>query len=270
MRRLIKPWLLVFIGIWAGAVTATTGSAATSNSRVYVVAYPCAPKESGPVVAPGPPTVDLYDQAFHGDTGNPVALKPFVTVTKQTNESVEFYFDIKPGNYDAFIKFPTRVAKSMCGRNGPLIVLPGKDRHLFVATMTGITDGHAVAAVAGTLPMKGVDAAVLVYDHPMHCGDSIRSYDPKTFKVTVAPRPGNAIIDDDAYYQNIDVYGKQDHTIAVQFFGALFTNGAVLLTVTPDTSKDKPPFIIKNITTEMLHVATANPFDQKLICIDGF
>lgn len=268
MRRLIKPGLLLSVGILTCAATAVAANVVTT-SRIYVVAYPCAPRKTGPVTAPGPPTVDLYDQASYGNSGTQ-ALKPTVTVTKQTEESTEFYFDVEPGNYDAFIKFPTREARAMCGRNGPLIVLPAKDRHLFIAAMTGITDWHAPAAVAGTLPMKGIEVSVLVYEHPMRCGDSVRSYDPKTYKLTVAPRPGSAIIDDDAYYQNIHVYGKQDHTIAIQFSGALFTNGAVLLTKTPNVSQNMPPFIIKNVTTEILHAATANPFDQKLICIDGF
>ncbi len=134
-----------------------------ATSRVYVVAYRCTPNQGAALVALGDPVVDLYDQAFYGDAGDPVSIKPSVTVTKATTDTVEFYFDVHPGNYDASIRLPMLKRSLVCGRNGPLVVLPGRDRHLFVAAMTGSTDWHAPGAVAGTLPIEGVDVSVLVY-----------------------------------------------------------------------------------------------------------
>lgn len=262
---------LLYVGLFVIATVAPESAIANdATSRIYVTAYPCAPNDHGGVVTPGQPTVSLYDQAFYGESNRPVSEEPGVTVTSATGGTVTFYFDIAPGNYDAFIKFSTVNKRVMCGRNGPLVVLPGKDRHLFVAAMTGLTDWHAPGAVAGTLPMPGVDVSVLVYDHPMLCGDNVRSYDPRTFKPTVTPHVGSAVIDDGAYYQNIHAYGKQDRTVAIEFRGALFTHGTVLLTVTPDTKQKHPPFIQKDVTTDILRAATAKPFEDKLVCIPGF
>jgi len=266
LRLVVATFLVAAINVHP-MPSAATGVA---SSRVYVVAYPCAPAEGGPVVAPGDPVVSVHDQAFYGDPGDWVETTPRVTMTSATSDTVEFYFDLPPGNYSAWIRFPTKNPKEFCSRNGPLVVLPGKDRHLFVATMDGVTDWHSVAAVAGRLPMSGVRVSVLVYDHPMHCGDDVRSYDPKTFRATVSPHDGSAVIDDGAYYQNIHAYGKVDHTVAIAVSGGLFTQGTVLLTVTPDTKANKPPFLRKDITPAILHAATANPFDQKLVCIAGF
>jgi hypothetical protein len=254
----------------AVACVPTTGSTdEKATSRVYVIAYPCPANRGVAVVAAGDPVVDLYDQAFYGDSGKRTSIKSPVTVTKATTDTVEFYFDVYPGNYDAFIRFPTSNPKAICSRNGPLIVLPGRDRHLFVATIPGFSDWHAAGAVAGTLPMKGAGVSVLVYDRQMHCGDNVRSFDPKTFKPTVTPHVGNAVIDDGAYYENIHAYGKQDHTIALEISGALFTRAAILLTITPETDVNKPPFIEKDITANILHAATETPFTETLVCIPG-
>ncbi|MGB8964235.1 MAG: hypothetical protein WCB99_01225 [Candidatus Cybelea sp.] len=256
------------------AVIALSISARADNglSRVYVTAYPCAPTQ-GIVVVPGAPEVHLYDQAFYGDRNPPPETTPPITVTKQTQLATEFYFDVKPGNYDAFVSFRTQRQGSrmaMCDRNGPLDVLMGKNRHLFVATMTGITDWHLPGVVAGTLPLKGVDVAVLVYPQSMQCGDDVSWYGPETKMTAITPREYDAVVDDGAYYANIHAYGRQDRTVALRFSGALFTGGTVLLTVTPDTNLHKPPFIEKDITAEILRAATANPFRQQLVCIDGF
>jgi hypothetical protein len=262
----------ILSSIVAVAALAISARADAGLSRVYVTAYPCAPT-LGIVVAPGAPEVDLYDQAFYGDRRLPPEITPAITVTKQTQDATEFYFDIKPGNYDAFIRFPTRRQGSrmvMCGRNGPLDILMGKDRHLFVAAMTGITDWHLPGVVAGTLPMKGVTVSVLVYPQPMQCGDDVNWYGPETKVTGITPREYDAVMDDGAYYTNIPAYGRQDRTVALRFSGALFTGGTVLLTVTPDTKPHKPPFIEKDVTAEILRAATASPFRQQLACIDGF
>jgi hypothetical protein len=270
MKRVIAFLLPAIWATMLGLPVVAAGADA-AKSRVYVVAYPCAAGAKGEPTVSTTPKVNLYDQAFYGDSGNLVGINPPVTVTRTTTDTVEFYFDVRPGNYDASVEFPTSTPKATwgCGRNGPLVVIPGKDRHLFVAATRATTDWHAPGAVAGTLPMKGINVLVLVYDHPMHCGDDIRSYDPKTYKVTIAPHPGSAVIDDEAYYQNIHAYGKQDHTVAIEFSGALFSYGTVLLTATPDTAAHKPPLIEKDVTPEVLHAATARRAD-KLICIPGF
>jgi hypothetical protein len=256
------------------ALIACNTSIATANgdaptSRVYVVGYPCA--ATGEVAGmSSSPTVTLYDQGFYGDSANPIGEHPSLTITRAATDEVDFYFDVRPGNYDAFVHFPTQDPKSVCGRNGPLVVIPGKDRHLFVAAMSGVTDWHSPAAIAGTLPLPGVRVSVLLYDHPMRCGDDVRSFDPNTFKPTNVPHISGTIIDGGAYYTNFHAYGKQDHTLALEFSGALFTHGVVLLTVTPETSPNKPPFIEKDITKATLHAAMDKPFAEKLICIQGF
>jgi hypothetical protein len=273
LRRPINPKLnAAFLSCVAAVVALGMGARAdTGLSRVYVTAYPCPPTQ-GIVVIPGAPEVALSDQAFYGDR-SASAITPSITVTKQTQYATEFYFDVKPGNYDAFLTFPTQRKGSrfaMCGRNGPLDVLMGKDRHLFVAAGTGITDWHLPGVVSGALPVKGVDVSVLVYPHPMKCGDDVNWYGPDARATAVTPREYEAVMDDNAYYANIRAYGKQDHTVALRFSGALFTEGVVLLTVTPDTNADKPPFIEKNVTAEILRAATASPFRQQLMCIDGY
>jgi hypothetical protein len=55
--------------------------------------------------------------------------------------------------------------------NGPLIVLPGHDRHLFIAGCRA-ADWHDVAAVAGRMPISDITVSVLHYSHPMRCGDA--------------------------------------------------------------------------------------------------
>jgi len=241
----------------------------TQTSRIYVVAYPC-PTSINAAGQVGAPTVTLYDQAFYGDNGNPVAISPSVTVTRSASDEVDFYFDQRPGSYDAFIHLATQDSKSFCGRNGPLVAIPGKDRHIFVAANSAITDWHAPAAIAGTLPIASVSIWVFQYDRRMKCGDDIRSFDPNTFKLTNAPGISGTTIDDGAYYGNFHAYGNQDHKLALQLTGALFSHATVLLTALPDTKPNKPPFIRKDITEAILHAAMATTHGEKLICIPGF
>ncbi len=268
MSRLLLT-ALVLLGV-TGVVPSP--SANVGPSRVYVTLYPCGSSQNV-VIAAGAPEVHLYDQAFYGDPKLPPTIDPAITITNQTADAIDFYFDVKPGTYDAFISLPIQHQGSkmgLCGGNGPLDVLSGKDRHLLVAAMSGITDWHLPGVVAGNLPMRGVDVSVLVYPHPMHCGDDVNWYGSETPTSTETPRKYDAVIDDGAYYANIHSYGKQNRTVALRFSGALFTSGTILLTVTPDTNQHKPPFIEKDITADILRAATASPFRQVLACVDGF
>lgn len=228
-------------------------------SRVYVTAYPCATRPDGsPVVNPAPPDVSLYDQRDYGDSGNPTPIRPTVVVTSSSLQEVHFQFDIAPGSYDAFFHF--RTTSELCGRNGPLVTITGKNRHLLISAFNGLTEWHAPAAVAGEIAIPGISVSALVYNHPMHCGDKARSYDP--------PQKVHAIIDDGAYYANFDAFGKQDHTIALQLSGGLFTRGFILLTATPNTEARKAPMIQKNITADVVRAAVSHP--DQLNCVSGF
>lgn len=255
---------LTFLLLLASVNPALSGSAGQTVSRVYVSAYPCMTGQSGRAADdPEKPIVTLYDRIYYGDVGYR-GFNPDVEVEKTARGESEFYFDLQPGNYDAFVKFPNL---QLFFRNGPLIVIADHDRHLFIAGC-GLADWHDVAAVAGRLPLNDVTVSVLVYGHPMRCGDDIRTLDQKTLKWAVNPQRTEAIIDGGAYYANFHGYGKQNHTVALAFSGALFTEGAILLTNTPDTSANKPPFIMKDITPEIVLAATRA--SDKLICIPGF
>jgi hypothetical protein len=258
---------VLVIGALIGAsMLLARADADTATSRIYVVGYPCS---TSPAVN-GQPTATLYDQAFYGDSGDPVGTNYSVTITKTAPDEVDFFFDVRPGSYDAFIRFPSGDSKRICGRNGPLIAIPGKDRHLMVAGMSGITDWHSAAAIAGSLPVDGVSISVLQYSRQMRCGDDVRSFDPKTFEPTNVPRITGTTVDDRAYYANFHAYGKQNHTLALELSGALFSHGTILVTVTPNSNPHKPPFIEKDITAAVIHEAMAHPFAEKLTCIPGF
>jgi hypothetical protein len=84
----------------------------------------------------------------------------------------------------------------------------------------------------------------------------------------VKPERTQAVIDGGAYYANLHAYGKQNHTVALEFSGAMFTRGAILLTNTPDTAADKPPFIVKDVTPQIVQSATR--VGNTLICVPGF
>jgi hypothetical protein len=216
-----------------------------SASRVYVNAYPCLADHGRRAVEfSGAPIVTLYDRVHYGDADYN-GLSPTVTVGKSENGESNFSFDVQPGNYHAFVRFSS--SRSFF-RNGPLIVISGHDRHLFVAGC-GLADWHDVAAIAGRLPLSTVTVSVLVFDHPMQCGDDTRALDQKTLKLVANRQRTAAVVDDGIYYANFHSYGKQDRTIALAFSGALFTEGAILLTDTPEvpqasrrlSSKTLPP-----------------------------
>ena len=240
-------------------------------SRVYVKAFTCA-KEGEPQSPALRPKVVLFNEAFD-ESAESVArgeIDPAIRVVQITDDAVNFYFDVPPGNYYAGVHFPHSTKSGVCGRDGPLVVIPGKDRHLFIATCECISDWHSRAAVAGSLPFGNLSVSVLVYDHPMKCGDPIRQYDSTTLKPINVPRWSRAVIDGEAYYANFHAYGKQDKTIALEFGGDLFTRGAILVTESPDFRRGEPPFILKDITPQVLHAALAPASAEKLACVAGF
>jgi hypothetical protein len=113
-----------------------------------------------------------------------------------------------------------------------------------------------------------VNTIVLVFEHQMHCGDDIDAHDQKKLKPLVSYQRSPAVIDDGAYYANFYGYGKQNNTVALEFTGALFTRGVLLLTNTPDTASDKPPLITKNITPSIVQAATRA--SGMIVCVPGF
>jgi hypothetical protein len=259
---LMKAALVFLIILLASA---PLHSSALSFSRVYVSLYPCSGDARAELaVNSGQPVVTLYDRQYYGDD-QLHGFNPSITVTKGDGSDSTFYFDVQPGNYEAFVKLSQ--SPRLFIHNGPLIVISGQDRHLFVAGC-GLTDWHSVAAVAGVMPMSDVTITVLVSESQMHCGDDIYALDQKTLRPQIRYRRSQALIDSGAYYANFHGYGKQDHTVALEFSGALFTRGAVLITDTPDTTARKPPLIIKDITPSIVQAATRA--SGKLVCVQGF
>ncbi|HEX3670790.1 MAG TPA: hypothetical protein VHT92_03700 [Candidatus Cybelea sp.] len=223
-----------------------------STSRVYVKAIPCSSDSHGQQAnITGPPEVTLYDQAVPGNGGQTV--RPRLNVTKFAVDTVSFYFDIAPGLYDAFFRFAA--STKMVGGNGPLIVISGRDRHLVVAACNNVVDWHARAAIAGLLPVPNVTVSVLVFKHPMRCGDDYNALDQKTLQPMFMSKTWDAVIDDGAYYANFYGWGKQDRNLALRFSGALFTEGAILVNSAPDTRCDQLPFLRKDITQDIVNTA---------------
>lgn len=240
-------------------------SGTPAASRVHISMYPCTHDAHGNSITwRGEPVVTLYDRQHYGDSAYS-GFFPKVTVTKSEGAEAGFYFDVRPGNYEAIVRFSQ--SPLIFIHNGPLIVIPGYDRHLFVAGCS-LTDWHSVAAVAGAMPVGDVTVSVLVFERKVHCGDQIDALDQKTLKPLAPYRRWPAVIDGGAYYANFHGYGKQDQTIALEFGGALFTRGTVLITATPDTPSEKPPLIIKDVTPEL--IKTAARAWGKLVCEQGF
>ena len=129
-------------------------------------------------------------------------------------------------------------------------------------------DWHSVGAIAGRLPPANVRVSVLLFDRPVQCGDDYHALDQKTRKVLFPRQRSEAVMDDGAYYANFHGYGRQEQTLALVFSGALFTEGAILLTNTPNTATGKPPFIIKNLTPEIIQ--TAFRPEGKFACLPDF
>jgi hypothetical protein len=235
-------------------------------SHIYVTTIPCSSDSRGRQVdLTGPPEVSLYDQAALGKTDQK-AIRPTVTVTAFASDPVTFHFDIAPGFYDAFFRFPA--STGFIGRNGPLIVISGKDRHLVVAACNITSDWHARGVMAGLLRVPNVMVSVLVFEHSMKCGDDYNALDQKTLQPMFKVRASAAAVDEGAYYANFYGWGQQDGNLALRFSGALFTEGAILVTNTPDTRSDRLPFLRKDITEDI--VIAAMRANGKLACVDGF
>ncbi len=153
------------------------------------------------------------------------------------------------------------------GDNGPLIVLPGQDRHIVVTWCNSSKDWHNRAVIAGLLSIGSVMISVLIFDHPMKCGDDIAELYQRPPSQDLAVRV-NAVIDDGAYYANFRGYGREQ-TIALLISGGLDSEGAILVRNVPKTPNGKPPFIRKDITPAIVGAALSNTADT-LACVDGF
>jgi hypothetical protein len=264
-ERHLRVSLALFLVVLLVGSSSSGANAEQATSRVYVSAYPCTIVRNGKTVnSTGTPSVALYDQNHYGET-NYSGFTPTVVVDKTSTGESEFHFDVLPGNYSAFIKFSN--VPLLFFRDGPLIVLPERERHLLVGGC-GLVDWHSVGAIAGRLPPANVRVSVLLFDRPVQCGDDYHALDQKTLKALFPRQRSEAVMDDGAYYANFHGYGRQEQTLALVFSGALFTEGAILLTNTPNAATGKPPFIIKNLTPEIIQ--TAFRAEGKLACLPGF
>lgn len=233
-------------------------------SRVHVTAVSCLRGSKRDFIdRVVPPSVTLYDQ---NENERNTEKAPRVTVTEATKTEIHFYFDAAPGFYEALLAFPD-LSRSI-GHNGPLIVLPGRDRHLMVSTCQSLADWHARGVVTGLLPAIPVTVSVLVFSKPMRCDDDFRALNQATDQPMFPFRVWDAVIDDGAYYANFYGYGKQDHSVALLLSGALFEEGAILLTDTPNTSSDARPYIRKDLTSAIIGAAFSN--GDELACVNGF
>lgn len=232
---------------------ASSVTASPILSHVYVTAYCTKDLRSQPVVDSGVPAVTLYDQ--RSVIGSPwKQIKPAVTVLDRTNGAIRFMFDATPGNYDSFIRYP----RFGCGRNGPLVVAAGHDRHLFIAG-NAIMDWHARLALVGSVPSDGLVVRVVTLDHPAKCGDDPRDYhDVDT----------DGLTDDGYFYANVAGYEEQNHTIALILSGALFTEGAVLLTEPVGGPAHGRDVVVKDITPDVLRAVASARY--KFACVTGF
>jgi hypothetical protein len=209
------------VAMFALALPVRAGADIKASSRIYVTAFPCTTDSDGHRVPnPGTPIVTIRDITRHGDfTQN--GTTPMITVTRSDADESDFHFNISPGSYDVFVRFPN-FGRLIASRNGPLAVSAGYDRHIFIAGC-GIADWHATGAIAGSFPVKSVVISVLVFEHPMKCGDDFRALNQTTLKPLFKFHTWDAVIDGGAYYANFYGYGKQDRTIALLFSAALFT-----------------------------------------------
>lgn len=257
----MKALLLLTVVI----ASASPALARPALSRVYVNAYPCAANGRTALRDPGKPLVTLYDRRHYGDASD-AGLHPVANVTASHPGESDFYFDVSPGSYHAFVEFPGS-NRTISMANGPLIVIAGYDRHLFIAGC-GLTDWHAVAAVAGKLPLRTVTVRVLHFERPMRCGDDIYALDQKTLQPRYPYQRTEAVIDDGAYYGVFHGYGWQNRTVALEFSGALFTRGAVLVTNAPRVPFNRPPLLLKDVTPAIIEAAARAGGD--LVCVRGF
>jgi hypothetical protein len=237
-----------------GAATAPAG-AQREVSRVYVTAYSCSEIRLGTRSAsPGTPTVELYSQS---QTGMQALAKPKIDVTVRMQDAVQFYFDAAPGYYELFIDFPG----TLCAANGPLAVITGAARHLFVMTSKAVMDWHARLALAGVLPASGVSVRAVLLDRPARCGDDPRDYTIKE---------SDGVVDAGVYYANLSAYEEENKTIALMLKGALFTERAVLLMQPLGGPSGNSELVIKNLDYDPVLLAVAAAGPNRFACIPGF
>lgn len=239
-------------------LTTTSAALAESDaSRVYVEAYTCMVDEHGyPLANPGTPEVTLRDQNPDGSTRS--ISKPPVHIVLKSPGVVQFYFDTAPGNYDALVDL---LGKGSCGSNGPLVVIPGASRHLFVMTGKGVMDWHARLALAGVLPDPAMTVRAVVLDRPAKCGD-----DPRDYTV----RESDGVVDDGVYYANLMAYDRQDHTVALIISGALFTERAILLTQPLGGPKHSHDLVLKNLFYDTVWIVVGATPPNRFACIPKF
>jgi hypothetical protein len=182
----------------ASALAAAPPQRTTKDwSRVFVSAYGCERDQSSFFTSsPALPRVELYDQS---KVGSDAIIRP--TVHRGTGYewgAVSFYFDITPGYYELVLFFSGR---SICGANGPLIVIPGADRHIIVFAENGVTDWHARLGLAGVMPVEnGISVQAVRLDRPAKCGDDIAQYTVKE---------SDGVVDAGVYYANLMAYDRK-------------------------------------------------------------
>lgn len=225
-------------------------------SRVYVTAYHCATEPSGGIVRDaGKAEVQLYDHALTGPDRNKAATPDLEGVTAIAG-GVEFYFDVLPGNYHAFINFPNEFA---CNANGPLLVLPGTERHLYTSGLHAITDWHGTLGIAGRVDVQGVTVHAAFLERQAKCGDDSRYFNR---------RYEDGTMDAGFYYANLPSDNPVDHNVVLILSGALFTERIVLVTQPMGGPSHRGDVVVKEITPEVLAAAASAP--NKFACVPGF
>jgi hypothetical protein len=219
-------------------------------SRVYVTAYGCTAGSARPESDVGTPTVSLFEKKERNE------LTPATHAEARMLGAMRFYFDVAPGYYELSLIFH---GKEICGSNGPLVVIEGASRHLFVVGGNGVTDWHAELAIAGTVPIKGLSVRAVLLDRAAKCGDDPRGYGVKESDGTV---------DDGVYYANLMAYDRQDHTIALVLTGALFSERTILITQPLGGPSHARDLVVKSLSQSMLQVAASAP--NAFSCVPGF
>lgn len=232
-------------------------AAVPQTARIYVrVYFAKALGKSSDGLADSKPVITAYDLLKTSAEG-PRSLHPVVHVTSSSANQSDFVFSLPQGSYDLFIKF---AGERSIGRNGPLLVLDGMDRHL-VVQKGGVSDWHAASGVAGIIAFDGLQVGLIKTLRPMHCGDSTNSLsDP-----AVTRSPG--VTDGKAYYINFQGYGPQNGTLALDIRGALFSHGVILLTDTQTASPKSVVFLVKNVTEAVVRGAMTHR--EMITCIPG-
>jgi hypothetical protein len=251
----VRAVAIAFLAAAASSVVAPARAAAPT-STVYVTAYRCAlgigrkPSSETDRVS-----VDIYNLAIEGKPGGGVAAQPAIEGVNPVPGGVQFQFQIAPGTYEAAVNFENEI----CNANGPLVVMPGLDRHLFVAGQAAVADWHASLAIAGIVAAEGMSVSVVTLDHAAQCGDDPRLY---------SHSDESGVVDGGAYYASVYGYDRQDHTIAIELTGALFTQRAVLITEPLGGKGHGHDFVVKNITLDVIRAAALSP--NKFACVPGF